>query len=66
MNNHTLIGLAVARVENSEDYQKTGAFDTAETNFELMYQVPICKVFTIQPNVQYILNPSMDPALNNA
>ena len=61
-----LIGLAVARVENSEDYQKTGAFDTAETNFELTYQAPICKVFTIQPNVQYILNPGMDPALNNA
>jgi porin len=39
--------------------------ETYETNFELTYRAPINRWLTIQPDVQYWINPNMDPALKN-
>ena len=36
-----------------------------ETNFELTYRAPITRWLTIQPDIQYWINPNMDPALKN-
>jgi porin len=38
---------------------------TYETNFELTYRAPITKWLIIQPDIQYFINPNMDPALKN-
>jgi porin len=39
--------------------------ETYETNFELTYRMPITKWLTIQPDIQYWINPNMDPMLKN-
>ena len=38
----------------------------AETGFELTYQQPLSPYLTVQPDVQYILNPSADPTIRDA
>jgi carbohydrate-selective porin OprB len=36
-----------------------------ETNFELTYRMPITRWLTIQPDIQYWINPDMNPMLKN-
>lgn len=36
-----------------------------ETNFELTYRAPINRWLTVQPDIQYWINPGMDPMLKN-
>jgi porin len=36
-----------------------------ETNFELTYRAPITRWLVIQPDIQYWINPNMDPMLKN-
>ena len=38
---------------------------TYETNFELTYRAPITRWLTIQPDIQYWINPNMDPTIRN-
>ena len=38
----------------------------AETGFELSYQHPLTSFLAVQPDVQYILNPSADPSIKDA
>ena len=38
---------------------------TYETNFELTYRAPITSWLTVQPDIQYWINPNVDPALKN-
>ncbi|TFI59647.1 porin [Sphingomonas parva] len=38
----------------------------AETGFELTYSHPLSPYLTVQPDVQYILNPSADPSIRDA
>jgi porin len=40
--------------------------DRSETAFELSYRAPILPYFSVQPDVQYILNPSADPSIKDA
>ena len=39
--------------------------DTHETNFELTYRAPITSWLILQPDIQYWINPSVQPALKN-
>jgi porin len=39
--------------------------ETYETNFELTYRARITDWLTVQPDVQYWINPNMDPLLKN-
>jgi porin len=39
--------------------------ETYETNFELTYRMPINRWLTVQPDIQYWINPNMDPTLRN-
>lgn len=36
-----------------------------ETNFEMTYRAPITRWLVIQPDIQYWINPNMDPTLKN-
>jgi porin len=36
-----------------------------ETNFELTYRAPITRWLVVQPDIQYWINPNMDPTLKN-
>jgi porin len=39
--------------------------DSYETNFELTYRAPITDWLTLQPDIQYWIQPSVDPGLKN-
>lgn len=60
------LGFAIASAFTSKDYRLTSAAQRSETVFELTYRAPIADWLTIQPNVQYVLNPGADPTLRNA
>lgn len=38
----------------------------AETGFELTYQHPLSEYLSVQPDLQYVLNPSADPGIRDA
>jgi porin len=57
-------GIAYAR--NGNDYINfTPEAETAETAFELSYRMEIAPFFALQPDIQYIMNPSTDPTIND-
>ncbi len=65
------IGLAIAATMTSDDYREaqrlTGAdADHHETNIELTWRAPVTDWLTLQPGVQYIVNPGADAQLGNA
>lgn len=64
-------GLAVASGGNGSDYRNLtvsqgSKSDSRETNFELTYRAFISDRLVLQPDLQYIINPGTDPALDNA
>ncbi len=65
------IGLAVAHARNGAgflDYRSSQGHqqDGAETAIELTYSAQLMDWLSLQPDVQYIINPGTDPALGNA
>lgn len=65
------VGLAVASAANGERYRAALALagtplDRRETIWELAYRVQLREDFYVQPDVQYVVNPSTDPALDDA
>jgi len=60
------LGLAAASAFTSGDYRRTVAADDAEIVFELTYRAGLAPWLTVQPNVQYVINPAADPGLGNA
>jgi len=65
------IGLGIAAAFTGDDYQEaqelagSGA-DSQETSIELTYRAPITDWLTLQPDIQYLINPGVDPELDNA
>ncbi len=64
------LGFAVGLVRAGSPYRDTQiasgtGVETYETNFELTYRAPITRWLTIQPDIQYWINPNMDPRLKN-
>jgi len=64
------LGFAVGIAHAGSPYRQmqiaTGAgVESYETNFELTYRARITDWLTIQPDVQYWINPNMDPTLRN-
>lgn len=64
-------GIALAYAGNSSDYRRAvalsgGASDSAEVNIELTYRAPLTPWLTVQPDLQYIINPGTNPNLANA
>ena len=65
------IGVTVARAEFGRPYRQRVAAggslaDSAETVVELTYRTPLTKWLTAQPDLQYVRNPGVDPALGDA
>lgn len=65
------LGLAVALAFNGDNFKRTRRneglpVDRAEVNLELSYRVPITDWLTVQPDVQYIIDPGALGELNNA
>ncbi len=60
-------GIAFARAENSHDYQEVTPDSTAaETIVELTYRAPILSWLTLQPDIQYVINPGTSSDVDNA
>ena len=61
------IGFGVALAHNSDEYKaSTSPSDTVETSYELYYRDTVYNGITVQPDVQYIVNPGTDPTIDNA
>jgi len=65
------LGLGVANAFTGDDYQDAQTLaglsaDSEETTIELTYRTPITDWLTLQPDVQYIINPGVDPGRDNA
>jgi porin len=64
------LGVAVGIVQAGNPYRQMQVASGArvgiyETNFELTYRAPITRWLTIQPDIQYWVNPNMDPTIKN-
>jgi porin len=60
-------GIAVAHARNGDRYMQVAApADRAETAVEVTWQVPVAEWLTVQPSLQYVMNPGMDPAVDHA
>ena len=62
-------GLALARARLGNPARRAAApaaLDKHETVIELTYARAVAEWLTIQPDVQYVINPGWDPALGNA
>ncbi len=65
-------GLAIASARNGSNFMRYArdvdgqAVDHTETSIELTYQARIQPWLTIQPDLQYVINPGMDSTLDNA
>ncbi len=68
---HDQIGFAAAAVHNSEKFTKAKSAagetqDNWEIALELSYRAQINKWFSMQPDLQYIINPGFNHSLKDA
>ncbi len=61
-----VLGLAIAEQHLGDAYRSTGAYDSAETVWELTYSDPLTPWLTLQPDAQYVINPSVAPNTDDA
>jgi porin len=64
------MGIAVSIVHASNSFRdlqiaEGNRFRNYETNFELTWRAPITKWLTVQPDIQYFINPGMTGTLKN-
>jgi len=60
-------GFAVAHARNGDEFRAANpGVERAETALEWTYLMPITPWLNVQPDVQYILDPGTDPALEDA
>lgn len=58
------IGFSLGRF--GDDWRAANGVESAETAIEWSYEMPLAGWLTLQPNLQYIVNPSGDPSLDDA
>lgn len=68
---HDQIGFAVAGAHNGSQYKKAllasgETVENSEWNFEWTYEAPLTPWLTVQPDIQYVINPDTNPAVKNA
>lgn len=62
-----VLGLAWNQAENSDDFLALNpGLERAERVLELTYRAQLSPYIILQPDLQYIINPGMDPGLENA
>ncbi|MEO8445077.1 MAG: carbohydrate porin, partial [Gammaproteobacteria bacterium] len=65
------VGLGMAMAFTGSEYRAARALEGAgtdrhEASLEITYRAPLTSWLTIQPDIQYVINPGTDPALDNA
>lgn len=65
------IGFAIAHARNGQGYEDAMrdagvAVTSAETAFELTWRVPVGEHLVLQPDVQYVVEPDSNPAIDDA
>ncbi|MGE4133261.1 MAG: carbohydrate porin [Bdellovibrionales bacterium] len=60
------LGLGVARTQVSEAYERVNASEVSETAIELTYQFHFPRGIMIQPDIQYVMNPSVTSTTKDA
>jgi porin len=65
------IGFAIAHANNSRRFRQIAArggasVEKSETVLELTWRAPFTEWLTVQPTLQYVVNPGTDPTLANA
>lgn len=60
------VGVAIAAAFTSNAERRFSGSEDAEIALELTYLASITENFSLQPNVQYIINPNADRTLSNA
>ncbi len=63
-----LAGLAIGSAVNSSDHRRVSPAvgERVETNVELSYLTVLSSAVSVQGDLQYVMNPNMNPALDNA
>jgi porin len=61
-----IAGVAMTINHASDKYRSLNTAESHETGVELTYREQIKPWFAVQPNLQYIINPNMDPTIKNA
>ncbi len=59
-------GAAIAHARLGNDARRTAPLDRAETAIELSYEHRIGPNLSVQPDVQYVINPGWEPTRRNA
>ncbi len=59
-------GIAVAAAFTSSRYRLTVPSNKSEVAFELTYRANVTEWLSVQPNVQYVINPGANPLFSNA
>lgn len=60
-------GFAVAHARNGDEFRAANpGVERAETVLEWTYLIPAAPWLNLQPDVQYVIDPGMDPALEDA
>lgn len=62
------VGIAVASARTGNPWRRAAGspVDSHETAIELTYSTQVNEWLRIQPDIQYVLNPGVDPSLENA
>ncbi len=61
------LGLAFARASTGGPFRRAvGDADSHETTIELSYSAQVTDWLRLQPDIQYVINPGADPALDDA
>ncbi len=64
---HDVLGVAMARAHTGRAYRRiTAGAAPAETVLELTWSTPISRHFSLQPDLQYIIDPSAQSTIDNA
>lgn len=61
-----IAGIAITENHTSSKYRLLNNADSSETDVEITYRAQIRPWLALQPTLQYIINPNMDPILKNA
>lgn len=60
-----IAGIAVTYNHTSDKYRRLNNADSGETNVEATYRAQLRPWLALQPTLQYMHNPNMDPAVQN-
>lgn len=60
------MGLAVAHGWTSDDFRSATGAGAGETVFELTWRKSLLPFLSIQPSIQYVIDPSADPMIDDA